>query len=130
MRPTATDHGLACRARRLPRPGWAGLLVLALLASAACTGAQTLISARHTHCAPKKLVIRELVIQADREDWIAICGERTFACSTREQGRRLVNACRERKPVASDSGVAALADAGVSSDASQRSDASAMPDAL
>jgi hypothetical protein len=78
--------------RSQTRALWLGFSSLAL-GLCACTAPHKLISARHTSCPPRKLEIRELVTAADREDWIAVCGTRSFACSTREKGRRLVYAC-------------------------------------
>jgi hypothetical protein len=80
---------------------WPGLALLAGVA--ACTGPYKLISARHVSCPPRKLEIRDLVSAPMREDWIAVCGEKTFACSTRERGRRLIYACHAL-PRAGDAG--------------------------
>jgi hypothetical protein len=107
-----------------PRALRLSLALACLTALAACSAPHKLISARRTSCPVRKLEIRDLVSAPDREDWIAVCGERSFACSTREQGRRLVYACR---PLASaDAGDAISAE---SADASQRSRVESAPDA-
>jgi hypothetical protein len=83
---------------RVPSYGLvAAVYGLALGASGACTSPHKLISARRTTCPVSKLEIRELVSEGDREDWIAVCGQRSFACSTREQGHRLIYACHALK---------------------------------
>jgi hypothetical protein len=64
------------------------------LALAGCSAPHKLISARHTSCPVRELEIRKLVSAPEREDWIAVCRERSFACSTRQKGRRLIYACR------------------------------------
>ena len=80
-----------------------GLLLVAALA--ACTGPHKLISARHISCAPRKLEIHDLISMPTREDWIAVCEDKRYACYTRERGRRLIYGCR---PLAAlDAGTAA-----------------------
>jgi len=74
-----------------------------------CSAPHKLISARHTSCSARKLEIRELTTAPDREDWIAVCGERSYACSTREQGRRLIYACKPLKSSAAEAGAPASA---------------------
>jgi hypothetical protein len=96
---------------------WLALLGLLVLL-AACTGPYKLISARHIKCPPRKLEIRNLVSAPTREDWIAVCGEQTFACATRERGRRLIYTCRP---------LAQLGDAGVQVDAAAADGAVSAP---
>jgi hypothetical protein len=93
--------------------GSALLIFLAsLCALVACTAPHKLISARHISCPVRKVEIRDLITQPQREDWIAVCGAQSYACSTREQGRRLVYGCRPlAAPSAPDAGSAAAADA-------------------
>lgn len=79
------------------------------LSLVACTAPHKLISSRHTSCPVRKLEIRGLVTQPQREDWIAVCGAQSYACSTRERGRRLIYGCRPLAVSAADAGVAAPA---------------------
>jgi hypothetical protein len=81
-------------------------IVGALAALGSCAAPHKLISARHIKCPVRKLEIRELKSAPDREDWIAVCGEQSFACSTREKDRRLVYACHALRDAAADAGAA------------------------
>lgn len=65
-----------------------------LLSLTACTGPHKLISARHVSCAPRKLEIHDLISLPTREDWVAVCEDKRYACYTREHGRRLIYGCR------------------------------------
>jgi hypothetical protein len=69
------------------------LFVWSAIAGGGCGGPHKLISARHIGCAPRRVEIQALTVAADREDWIALCDGRSYACSTREHGRRLLYAC-------------------------------------
>jgi hypothetical protein len=86
------------RARRRPADARTRALRLitglaSLAALVACTAPHKLISARHISCPVRKIEIRNLVTQPQREDWIAVCDTQSYACSTRERGRRLLYGC-------------------------------------
>jgi hypothetical protein len=98
--------------------------VAALAVVTACVAPHKLISARHTKCPVRKLEIRDLSSGPDREDWIALCGARSFACSTREKERRLVYACH-----ALDAGTEAPQDGGAAAIPAEISAPCAVPDA-
>jgi hypothetical protein len=91
------------------------LLLFLTLSLLGCGGTHKLISARHTSCSIGKLEIRDLVSRPEREDWIAVCGERHFACHTRERNHRLVYGCHLVQ-TANDAGAsdAGASDAGAS----------------
>jgi hypothetical protein len=102
--PRELGPALDCaRARTRALRRVAGLASLAALV--ACTAPHKLISARHISCPVRKVEIRNLVTQPQREDWIAVCGAQSYACSTRERGRRLIYGCR----ALAAAGVSALA---------------------
>jgi hypothetical protein len=67
-------------------------LLLGLLS--ACTGPHKLISARHTACKPREILISELTYSGSDEDWKVSCRGRNYRCHTREQGHRLLYGCK------------------------------------
>ena len=91
------------------------VLGLGLAFFAACTSPHVLVTARHTPCKPKEIEISGFTQSGFGEDWYASCRDQWYRCTTREQGHRLLYACRRTKPPA-DAGVAlaegGLADAG------------------
>ena len=104
--------------------GFALRCAAALSLLVACTGPQTLVTARHTPCKPREIQISELTYSGSTEDWLATCRDLQFRCHTREQGRRLLYSCkpvRTERPrtdagplEAHDGGAAGDAEAGAS----------------
>ena len=94
MRPLLARLGHQ-RTRRLP--GFALRCAAACSLLIACTGAQTLVTARHTPCKPREIQISELTYSGSTEDWLATCRDLQFRCQTREKGRRLLYSCKPIK---------------------------------
>jgi hypothetical protein len=92
-------------------------LGLSLASLAACTSPHILVTARHTPCKPKEIVISEFTQSGFGEDWYASCRDKWYRCNTREQGHRLIYACRPAEPPLLADASAGLADAASVADA-------------
>lgn len=102
-------------------------LALSLASLAACTSPHILVTARHTPCKPKEIVISQFTQTGFGEDWYASCRDKWYRCNTREQGHRLIYSCRRTEPPVLDDAGTGLADAGRLADAGPAPAADAGP---